>query len=290
MLPNLRRLRHQASKSLFRTPLIWLRHRGLDVADVLLASYPRSGNTWLRFQLVEILAGRSAEFDNVNRLIPEMGIHGKTPAFLPGGGRLIKTHEPYRPAYKRCVYVFRDVRDVLLSQYSRERELGLVHMDLDTYLPLFLQGRASGFGAWHKHVTSWLDSPLGPRGDMLVIRFENLRSNTEDTLAEIVDFFGMPVDRNLIRAAIANNTLDRMREKEKRSLNLPKSATEEGRFVRKGSIGGWRARLTEPQIALIDQYAGSVLARLGYPTSHPATPAFGSAAQWNQRTANSIGA
>ena len=42
---------------------------------------------------------------------------------------------------------------------------------------------------------------------------------------------------------------------------------EEGRFVRKGSIGGWRNRLTDEQIRLVDQYAGPVLERLGYPTA-----------------------
>ena len=265
---NLRRLRHRASKSFFRTPLIWLRHRGLDPADVFLASYPRSGNTWLRFQLVEILAGRSAEFDNVNRLIPEMGIHGKTPALLPGGGRLIKTHEPYRRNYTRAVYVYRDVRDVLLSMYSRETELKLIHMELDTFLPLFLEGRASGFGAWQDHIHSWLDCPLGRRGDLCVIRFEEMRNHPAGALAEITDFLGVKADRGVIEAAVANNSLDAMKEKEKRSQNLPKSKTEEGRFVRKGAVGGWRSRLTEEQVALVDRYAGPMLARLGYPTSY----------------------
>ncbi|MBZ5719907.1 MAG: sulfotransferase domain-containing protein [Acidobacteriia bacterium] len=267
-VPNLRRLRHRASKSLLRKPLIWLRHRGLDPADVFLASYPRSGNTWLRFQLVEILAGRSAEFDNVNRLIPEMGIHGKTPALLPGGGRLIKTHEPYRPNYTRAVYVYRDLRDILLSMYSRETELNLIHIDLDTFLKEFLEGTASGFGAWHDHIESWLGCPLARRGDLCVIRFEEMRNNPESALAEILDFLGKKVDRSVIQAAIANNSLERMKEKEKRSENLPKSKTEEGRFVRKGAVGGWRSRLTEEQIRLVDQHAGPVLARLGYPTAH----------------------
>jgi hypothetical protein len=102
---------------------------------------------------------------------------------------------------------------------------------------------------------------------MCVIRFEELRKNPADALAEITDFLGVRVDRGVIEAAVANNTLDRMKEKEKRSVNLPKSNTEEGRFVRKGSIGGWRARLSEDQIRMVDQYAGPLLERLGYPTA-----------------------
>src|SRR5437868_2208022 len=98
-----RRLRHKASNSRMRVPLVWLRHRGLDSSDVLLASYPRSGNTWLSFLIMESLSGATAEFDNVNRLIPEIGLHGNTPSLFPGGGRLIKTHERYRPEYKRAI-------------------------------------------------------------------------------------------------------------------------------------------------------------------------------------------
>ncbi|MEX2446142.1 MAG: hypothetical protein WD734_02295, partial [Dehalococcoidia bacterium] len=45
-----------------RSPLRWLLkiqwdHRGLRPADVFVASYPRSGSSWLRFLLYEMTAG-----------------------------------------------------------------------------------------------------------------------------------------------------------------------------------------------------------------------------------------
>ena len=76
-----RKIRHKASKTLLRAPVIWMRHRGIDRNDIMIASYPRSGNTWLRFLLTKILTGRSAAFDDVNNVIPEIGI--------------IKTHYTY---------------------------------------------------------------------------------------------------------------------------------------------------------------------------------------------------
>ena len=45
-----------------------------------------------------------------------------------------------------------------------------------------------------------------------------------------------------------------------------RSSDEEGRFVRRGSVGRWRERLTEEQIRLVDRYAGRVLGMMGYPT------------------------
>jgi hypothetical protein len=47
-----RRLKHEASKT-----IVWARHRDVTSGHVFLASYPSSGNTWLRFLLFGILTG-----------------------------------------------------------------------------------------------------------------------------------------------------------------------------------------------------------------------------------------
>jgi len=261
-----RRIRHKASKTLLRAPIIWLRHRGIDRNDVMVASYPRSGNTWLRFMLTKILTGRSAGFDNVNNVIAEIGIHKDALPLLPGEGRLIKTHELYRPTYKRAIYLVRDVRDSLLSQYSRENELGLVWWaDFDGYIQAFLKGTINGFGAWQEHVPNWLDSPLAKRGDILVVQFEQMRRHPQEKLGQILDFLGLAVDPQTIADAVEDNTVEKMRARENKAEKLHKSNREEGRFVRKGAIMGWRDKLTEPQLALIEQYAGATMARMGYP-------------------------
>jgi Sulfotransferase domain len=262
----LKRFRHKAARTRLRAPLIWLRNRGLDSSDVFLASYPRSGSTWTRFVLYEILAGEPSSFDNVNRGIPENGIQWLAKPLLPGRGRLIKTHEPYRREYGRAVYLVRDMRDVIFSQYSREKELGILYDDFEGYLAKFLQGRISGFGAWQKHIDSWLESPLPRRGDLLLLKFEDLRKDMQSAIGRILEFCGVEVRAEAVRAAIASNTLDRMREKETQSKTLHQaSGGEEGRFVRKGAIGGWRERLTDEQLQMIDNFAGDAFRRIGYP-------------------------
>jgi hypothetical protein len=262
-----RKIRHKASKTLLRAPIIWLRDRGIDRNDVMVASYPRSGNTWLRFMLTKILTGKSAGFDNVNSVIAEVGIHKDALPLLPGEGRLIKTHELYRPAYQRAIYLVRDVRDSLLSQYSREKELGLVWWaDFDGYIESFLKGTINGFGSWQEHVPNWLDSPLAQRGDLLLVPFEQMRKNPQEKLELILDYLGFRLDPQLIADAIADNTLERMRERENKAQKLHKSGSQEGRFVRQGAIMGWREKYTQPQLEMIEQYAGKTLARMGYPS------------------------
>lgn len=267
MTSTYRKIRHRASRTILRAPIVWLRNRGLDANDVFIASYPKSGNTWLRFLLAQVLSGRSATFETINRLIPEIGIHQRAAKLLPGAGRLIKTHELYSPCYKRAIYLVRDVRDALLSQYSREKELGLVWWgELDAYIPRFLDGSINNFGPWHEHIPNWLDSPLAQRGDLLVVQFEEMRRNPQPSLERLVDFLGYQVPPEILAEAIADNTVDRLRALENVAQRVHRSKSEEGRYVRQGAVMGWRGKLTEPQLQLVERYAGKTMARMGYPS------------------------
>ena len=91
-----RSIRARAARAGLHAPVAWFRHFGLDSSDVLLASHGRSGSTLLRFILAEILSGEPSTFDNIQQISPEMGLQGRARPIVPGGGRLIKTHEPYR--------------------------------------------------------------------------------------------------------------------------------------------------------------------------------------------------
>ena len=261
----IRRIGFQLSQTALRPPLIWLRHRGLCEADVMIASYPRSGNTWFRFLLANILTGETVGFENINRAAPQMGLQAIGRPLLPGGGRLIKTHEPWRREYGRAVYLVRDVRDVMLSYYTRGKALGLLPgTSFDEFLPRFLEGRFSSVGSWANHVRSWMGSPLTGRGGVLVVRYEDMRGDTRGGLEELLQFLGCAVDAGAIERAITANSLENMRAEEDRSQYFPRGADGTGRFVREGAIGGWREKLTQAQAALVDQHAGPELAQMGY--------------------------
>ncbi len=279
----LAKLRYKAMRSPLRAPYAWYQHRGVTPNDVYLASVERSGNTWARFLLQEILGRGKAEFLTLNDTLPEMGTHVGKPPVLTNGGRLIKTHEPYRPEYKRAIYLVRDLRDVLDSNYSRDKEMGTAYYhgpdaNLDDYLRDFLKGKVNRYGSWQDHVESWTNSPLARNGNLLVVRYEDMRKDTEGKLLEILNFLGIERPIEIVRAAIENNDLKNMRKKEeaakasgtqivkgKGQLIGGHSLSEQGRFVRSGSMGKWRDRLTPVQLALVDRYAGKTLQQMGYP-------------------------
>jgi hypothetical protein len=269
---SIARLRYRIAKTPLRALVVCLRHRGLDPNDVYLAAYPRSGSTWLKFMLFELLSGEAAGFRNSSAAIPHVGSHHAARPLLPGGHRLIKTHEPYREVYNKAVYLVRDVRDVVLSEFSHWKWLGVGTADLDSFLVQFLQGRSHGygFGSWDNHVNSWLDGSTVPGREILVVKYEDIRQHTVETLSKITGFLDVQADRQVIGAAASGNTIDQMREKEDRvrdTLFADKRYLEGVRFVGKGRAGGWRERLNEDQLRLIRQFTQDTLVRLGYSTS-----------------------
>ena len=256
-----RKVRHTLSKTPLRAPLVWMRHRGFRPADVFVGSYPRSGSTWLRFMLLEILAGQASGFANTNEMLPDVGKHEAGATVLPGNGRLIKTHEPFRAEYRKAIYLVRDPRDVALSEFAYQTALGVEKNDFDTYIERFLRTGVNPFGSWIDHANSWMNAAEAQRGQILHVNFEELKQKPQEQLGRIVDFLHMPEVKERIPGAIENNSLARMKEKEKAN---PQRASAKGRFIRSGSAGGWRASFTERQAQLVQQYAGSLMARLGY--------------------------
>ena len=276
-MSTLRQVRYSAAKSRLRVPIIWMRHRGLNRNDVFVASYPRSGSTWLRFMLFEILTQKDAEFDDVNRYIPDVGGQRDAVALLPNQGRLIKTEEAFRPDYRRAIYLVRDGRDVALSEYAYQKAQGWIDCSFDDYLKMFVNGNASAYGSWEEHARSWIESPLNAGGDLMLVSYRELKQKSEPTLTRIAEFLKVRVPAQVIQNAIQNNNLQNMRKKEDRAPQIgydprTKSIAEEKRFVRSGAVGGWRERLTPAQAEYLQRNTGKMLVRLGFEEDPSAVP------------------
>jgi hypothetical protein len=260
-MPILRKVRFTLAKTQVRTPLVWARHRNFQVSDTFVGSYPRSGSTWLRFMLLEVLSGEASGFSKTNEMLPDVGRHTSGARVLPAGGRLIKTHERFRPEYKKAIYLARDPRDVALSEFAYQKALGLAGDDFNVYLLRFLRGDVNPFGSWTSHASCWMEAADSGRSEILLVCFEELKRNSVQELSRIAEFLGVPVPAARICEAVANNSMDKMRQKEKAD---PQRASAKGKFIRSGSAGGWHNVFTEEQCQLVQQYAGNIMARLGY--------------------------
>jgi len=250
-------------RSALRRTWVGYRHRGLTPQDVFIASYPKSGNTWLRFLIGDLVFPGDMGFDRSKALLPIVGHHHQAPGCLPGGGRLLKTHEPFRPAYERAIYLVRDPRDVALSYYHHQLRQELFFGSLEDFLGRFRAGRVDGFGDWASHVRSWIHRSPGERR-LLVVRYEDLKGDAGTELQRIMDFVGLPASPGQVEAALKANTLERMQEKEQAATVLKVKRTDIP-VVRSGGTRQWEDELPPGQLAEFDAWSGDLLGELGYP-------------------------
>ncbi|MGZ8594593.1 MAG: sulfotransferase domain-containing protein [Actinomycetota bacterium] len=249
-----------------RRPFVWIRQRSLEPGDALLVSYPRSGTTWLRFLLAEALTGTSPGFDPASNPIAYLGDQRHASRILPDGGRVIYSHETVPVGDRNVIYIVRDPRAVALSELRWLERRRLAPADLDGFIAAFTRGRSNPWGPWGAHVDAWLGSEAASHEHLRLARYEDLRSDTPAVLRDLVRFLGKDADDDRLEQAIANNTLDRMREKENRAPDeaFAKGVKRGVRFVKEGATQGWRDELSEEQRTAIERAFAAQMKRLGY--------------------------
>ena len=84
--------------------------------DTFLVSYPRSGNTWTRFLIANLVyPSANVSFTNIETLIPDTSSQSSRALRRTLRPRLIKTHEYFDHRCRKIICIVRDPRDVVLS-------------------------------------------------------------------------------------------------------------------------------------------------------------------------------
>lgn len=247
-----------------RKPLTAYRYRSLEPADAILATYPRSGTTWMKFMLFEVLSKEPADFPALRTAIPYVGQRGVGRRVLTGGGRIVQSHEPYFTGDHRVLHVVRDPRSVVVSLYYWLLRRGQVRGTLDEFVPRWIAGKGTPWGSWATHAGFWLGSSPAREGRLRLVRYEDLQSTPHEEMESILEFLGVPRSPAEIGAAVENNTVERMQEKESKAAGMQRAARPDIPFVRKGSTSGWKEELSQSSEVLIMTAYASVLPRLGY--------------------------
>jgi hypothetical protein len=266
----LRRARFRSK--VLRWPLVWARHIGIRDQDVVLASYPRSGTTWMRFLLSEALSGRSSEFKAIRRILPYVGQHRSAIPILPGGAKIMYSHDLLsKDATTRAIYVVRDVRDVALSEYKWQQRIGVFNGDLDAFITDFASGRGNPFGSWGAHVDAWVEPDRVSRNELKLVRFEDLKNDANGVLRSVLQFLNVSLLESEIQHAVESNSVEMMREKEDRA---PEGSFKQRvkdrnvRFINAGAVGAWQKRLSSSQEHRLEEAFAPQMQRMGY-AIHP---------------------
>jgi len=239
--------------------------------DTFITSYPRSGNTWVRFLIANLLhPDRPVTFANIESLIPDATVvSSKTIKRVPRP-RLIKSHEYFDPRYPRVIYLVRDPRDVALSLYHARRKYRSIE---DSY-PLerfvsehFLPGDLDL--SWSEHVSSWLATRLHHPA-FLLVRYEDLLQDAARELRRIALFLGVTAHDETLAQAVERSTAQRLRDLEKveheRWLGV-RGTRADVPFIGEATAGRWKQTLPESSVALIESSWGRLMNTLGYETS-----------------------
>lgn len=239
--------------------------------DTMIVSYPRSGNTWTRFLIANLLhPGKEVSFANIERLIPDTAaISSRALKRIPRP-RTIKSHEYFDHRYPRVIYIVRDPRDVALSFYNFQRKYSQIEdgRPLERYVDDFVNGKLNSrsWGTWAENVGSWV-STRGRSASFLLLRFEDMLQDTRRELVRLADFLALTPTSDTLDRTIANCSAERMRQMEKLQENqwaATKSHRKDIPFVGTAKSGTWRSRLPEDSILQIESAWGQLMTSLGY--------------------------
>src|SRR5580693_4534967 len=112
--------------------------------DTFVVSYPRSGNTWTRFLIANLVyPAETISFANIEQLIPDTSSQSNLALKRTPRPRIIKTHQYFDHRYPKVIYIVRDPRDVVLSYYDFQRKYRQIQdgYPIEQYVEDFVSGR-----------------------------------------------------------------------------------------------------------------------------------------------------
>ena len=266
-----------------------------------LASYPKSGNTWVRIFLENLFRNGAAPV-SINELnvvsfgdaqrhlyqsLTQRPIEEMTDQDLDQlrpvlqeklAGRpetsIVKTHN--RVGFvgevpiislehtMGAIYVVRNVFDVAVSfaaHYNGDMDDVVDGLCRETMHTPTTQA------AIIQYLGPWGEHYRGwtgvPGFEPLVLRYEDLRSKPFKEFSRIVKFLKIPANPERIKKAIRFSNFDEVSRQEKQG-GFRERVRADQTFFREGKVGGWRRSLSEAHVARLIEVHGEVLRELRY--------------------------
>ena len=260
-------LKQRVRRSLTRRRFV----KSIRPSDVFIVTYPRSGTTWLRYLIANIMNADSREditfrsfrdyAPDINDLYAAQGTLDEYVS-LPDP-RLFSIHARYDAHFPHVVYVLRDPRDVMVSYYhyrlKRERTYG-------GSLQEFLKSDDHYPCRWDEHVAGWLLN--GVKANVCLVRYEDMQRDTHGALKRVLTFAGVPYSEAALSRAVEASRFEQMRSAEEQySAGTPQMRDEHAQFVRRGKIAGYVDELDVQSIRIIEEKYGAVMRIVGYEPS-----------------------
>ena len=262
---------------------------------IWIASYPKSGNTWLRSFLTNYLNKCTSNYDlslldqiqkfpnqklydqlkvNINKFseIVSNWINMQELINLKNELTYLKTHNamctinnyPFTNTKNTIgfIYLVRDPRDVIIS-YSKHLNKSIAHtlniMKQNSYEELPHQVM---MGSWAENYRSWKNYNSVKK---IIIKYEDLVLNTYETFFKLVNYLnkinGLTIDEEMIKKSIENTSFKNLQSLENKGGF---KEFKRGVFFREGKIGNWKTELDKKIVFEITQTFEQETKELGY--------------------------
>ena len=225
--------------------------------DIFLVSYPKSGNTWMRFHLAVLVHNRKCSWRNIHTVTPDIYLTTEKKLLNIPRPRIIKSHEGYNSRYPKVIYIVRDVRDVVISFFYYQKKEGQFPHDFNAFFHAFLNGEIWPSG-WDAHVKGWLANCNRVPNGFLLLRYEDLRRDIKGETRRILQFLQIEKKAKEIDEACQWSSFDHVKDMERRehpSHKIP--------FLRDGKEGQWISALSFEQKQQMNRKYGDLLVQLG---------------------------
>jgi hypothetical protein len=269
---------------------------------IWLASYPKSGNTWLRTFLHNLLRNPPEGYD-INKITDFSFGDSTNQIFEPflkkpwdqwsvddvaetrwhaqryicmrrHDDTFVKTHNVladylgkpliYPDFTAGAIYILRNPLDVCVSLASH------YSVSLDDAVETLCNdqnGTKSNSRIVYEVHSSWSFHVSSwtavPEPGKLIIRYEDMLDQPSDTFNKVSRFLGLNPTPERLQRAIANSTFDKLRQQEDKT-GFNERSPKADRFFRVGKAGQWRQALDQRQIDRLVGAHHEQMARFGY--------------------------
>jgi cephalosporin hydroxylase len=221
---------------------------------VWLASYPRSGNTFVRMTIkeaygldsfsvhedssfedlgiVDVVGHRDMQDVSLDELEKDSSVYFVKTHFLPG-------QDEYP-----CIYIVRDGRDALVSYAHFRSELDGLDAPLSEILKDLVYGE-SPFGSWGEHIQAW----TARNGKTIILKYDAMKADPFTILDRAIKELGLPLTKLADR---------------KKSLDFGNLHLRAPAFFRSGNNDQWKSEMPLDLQKVFWRKNGSAMIQLSY--------------------------